>query len=1241
MRRMRSTMVCVTALAVQFTVALSAAAQLTTGSVTGTIKDAQGGVIPGATITLRSETRGTAMAPATTDANGDFVFPTVTADTYTIEVEMASFKTLKRPGVAVSPGSRIAVGTLTIEVGGASETVVVTGEAPVIQAASGERSFAIPTEAVQNLPMANRSFIQLTALTPGVVLTGGPPPTTPQRLGSVNNQNNIMMDGVSTMDTGSNGAIIQMNTESIEEVKVLTQGYQAEYGRSSGLQISAVTKSGTNRFRGSVYDVQTDSDWNANSKLNILNGAPKTISKSKDWGYSVGGPVGKPVGNNKLFFFYAHEYRPRSGGNDLQRYRFPTAAERAGDFSQSVDNNGNLYNFIKNPASTAACQSGNTAGCFADGGVVGRIPQSALYQPGLNILKMFPMPNLTNIPAGQAYNFEITRPQEDTISYQPAFRIDYQPLQKLRVSFKYQGQITRRQVNQGTLPGWNDSMAPKPRIGTEAVTVNYNLSSTMFLEGTYGRAGNQLAQNGLPVNDVSNKLNVGLGDLPQLFNNASVLNPDYYAYEILNFQNPPYWDGTTILKPPNFQWGNRVPSGNSNTAVAGPPNINYPGFMNINTTQDVSVNLTKVMGRHTMKAGFYNTHSLKRENNVQGAADNFGTLNFGNDTVGVNPFDTSFGFANAATGAFSSFAQASRYVEGNFNYNNTEWYVQDNWKVNNKLTLDYGVRFVHAQPQYDTLLQGGNFLPDKWDQSQAPALYVPGCVNNANPCTGTNRQAKNPITGQLLGPNTTLAIGSLVPNSGNFTNGLFQSGQGIEKTTYTFPMLNVGPRFGMAYDISGQQKTVLRGAVGVYFDRPRPGDAQALVGNPPGGSSIVTLRYGQLQTLSSAGLSTQAPPGLTVFQYDAKLPTSLQFSGGAQMMLPWATALDVSYVGLHSWNDQQPWNINSIDLGTAFLASNQDPTLPANPVAGAASYAATSPDLSRAYKGYGSMASTSRFYEGWRTFHSVQISVNRRFQNGVQFGLNDSIQLYDVQRVAPRFDHLPDGSFVRRADEAEAQKLLGDNAPQTHIIKGNAVWDLPDLRSTNGGLRILSLIINDWQLSTIWTASTGGAYTISQAYQTGNANVNLTGSPDFAPRIRIVGDTGEGCTSDPYRQFNTAAFQGPLVGSVGLESGSDYLRGCFSSTIDLSIARNIRMGGSRSLQLRVDMFNAPNSAQVTGRQTTMNLSSPSDPVTITNLPFDANGNLLPTRTRPSQAGFGAVNNYQLPRTIQAYIRFSF
>jgi hypothetical protein len=201
-------------------------------------------------------------------------------------------------------------------------------------------------------------------------------------------------------------------------------------------------------------------------------------------------------------------------------------------------------------------------------------------------------------------------------------------------------------------------------------------------------------------------------------------------------------------------------------------------------------------------------------------------------------------------------------------------------------------------------------------------------------------------------------------------------------------------------------------------------------------------------------------------------------------------------------------------------------------------------------------------------------------------------------------------------------------------------------------LKAIGLVINDWQLSGIWSGSTGSSYTVGFSYQNGGSNVNLTGSPDYGARVRVIGDPGKGCSSDPYKQFNTAAFQGPLNNSVGLESGSSYLKGCFQSALDLAIARNIRLGNGRNLQLRVDLFNAPNEGRVTGRGTSITLLSTTDPVTPQNLPFDTTGtgantvtgvpgSLLTNRVRPNQAGFGAVNAYQSPRSIQAQVRFSF
>jgi hypothetical protein len=646
-----------------------------------------------------------------------------------------------------------------------------------------------------------------------------------------------------------------------------------------------------------------------------------------------------------------------------------------------------------------------------------------------------------------------------------------------------------------------------------------------------------------------------------------------------------------------------------------------------------------VRGRHTLKTGFYNTHSYKAEQTSNAA---FGTINFQQDGVGTNPYDTSFGFSNAAIGTFSSFNQAQKYIETQSIYNNTEGYVQDNWKVNNRLTFDYGMRFVHQQAQYDKLGQASNFLPDKWTLGAAPQLFVPGCANGVYPCSGNNRQAMNPATGQFLGPNTVNAFGTLVPNSGNLLNGLYLPGQeGLPKATYSAPALAIGPRFGMAYDLTGQQRAVLRGGIGIYYDRPSSTTFSGGVTNPPT-SSTITVQYSQLQSLDSTGLTTQGAPTLNAFPRDIKLPTSVQWNSGMQTQLPWATSLDVSYVGQHSYNTFNGVNVNAIDFGIGFLPQYQDPTV----TPGTLGSTILPTNSLRAIRGYGSI--TQQQNRGYRTYHSIQASLNRRFRDGLSFGFNDTISLYDHQQSGARFQHSADGSFTLRSDQAQADELLGDNNPPLHLMRANFVWDMPDIRSARTAWRAVGLIINDWQLSGIWAGarrsgetSNSAAYTVGFSYQNGGSSTNLTGSPDYGARVKVIGDPGNGCSRDPLKQFNTAAFQGPAVGSVGLESGNSYLNGCFISKLDLAIARNFRFGGARNVQVRVDMFNAFNQSAITARNTTMNLTNPNDPNTITNLPFDANGNVIDSRSRPRGAGFGVATGYQNPRTVQAQIRFSF
>jgi hypothetical protein len=1174
----------------------------------------------------------------------------------------------------VSGGDRVGIPPLTLEPGALAETVTVIAESPMVQTQSGERSYAVTSQQIENLPIPRNNFTSLTAFTPGVVAGG--PSAGGTRLGGLG-QNNIMMDGISAMDTGNNGQMLQMNVDSIGEVKILTQGYQAEYGRSSGLQITAVTKSGSNRFRGSGYDIQTNSDWDENSWVNQKNGDPKPKTSTKTLGYTIGGPVGKPGGSNKLFFFYSHEYRPVTQainqGNPI-RIRVPTLLERAGDFSQTRDNTGALFNLIKDPNSTLPCVGGNTAGCFQAGGVLGRIPTDRLYPTGIALLSRYPTPNVTQ-GVGQNYNYEVAAPTTENLTQQPAIRLDYQLSSKLRFTGKYSGQRARKLITPGTIQGFNDVQNPYPFITNYGVTVNYTMNSSTFIEGTYGFIRNQLAgggsigatlTGGILVNPTANLST--LPGFPLLYKDAGVVDPRYYAFTTLNDLNPAWFDGTRINLPPAFGWGTRIVPTQIGTAgvgdLPGPPNQLFPGFLNINRTQDVAVSLTKVWGSHTSKAGFYNNHSFKAQNTGAGGVPNLGFqgyVNFGNDTN--NALDTGFGFANAATGVFTQYLQQSKLIEGSMIYNNTEFYLQDNWKMNSRLTLDYGLRFTRQQPQYDQFLQMSNFFPNEWSRSAAPVLYVSGCNNGATVCSGNARNAVDPRTGQILtapgAANTAAAIGTVIPNSGNLTNGIHQAGNGIADTSYVWPKLVVAPRVGMAYDLTGSQTFVLRAGGGLFFDRPDGNTVFSIPGNPPISTSQ-DLRNGQLQTLGQ-GLSTAGVPALIDFQYDAKVPSSWQWQAGVQMALPWSAALDVAYVGNHGFNRLRAFqggangavDLNAVDIGAAYLPQNQDPTLGTSSVPGATAYTT---NLLRAYRGFASINEQQTVF--WDEYHGIQMSFNRRSRSGLAFGTNYTLGLslkgndgYGNTGLQKRLQHAPDGTISIRSDQAAYEKLNENLALQRHVIKSFAVWDLPNAPSGFGTLG--RWLLNDWQISGVLTAGSAnqplapqtnnqnnGRYDLTYTYQNNGANVNLTGSPDYAAKIVYVGDPGSGCSDNQYAQINTRAVTGPQYGSVGMESGRFILGGCPDHTVDLAIARNIRLGGSRNLQFRLDAFNVFNVAIINDRQRNVIYRSPTD-LTVVNSQYLPDGSLDPARLTPRNAGFGAATGAQPMRNMQLQIRLAF
>ena len=276
-------------------------AQTTSASVSGSVQDAQGGVLPGVTVTLTSRTQGNAVT-TTTDAEGRFTFAIVRPDSYTLQVSLTGFKTLERTNVVVNANDRFSTGILALQVGQMTEEVTVSSRVSELQTTSGERSFTLESEALTNIANNGRMLFNFATLVPGALQQG----TGGGEIGAADgftvngqrpNSNNVTIDGVANIDTGNNGGnMATTNIDSVAEFKILTNAYQAEYGRAVGGQVQVVTKSGSRDFHGSGYWYGRRSDWNANTWLNkrVTPEIQPAKTSRNDRGYTIGGPIFMP-----------------------------------------------------------------------------------------------------------------------------------------------------------------------------------------------------------------------------------------------------------------------------------------------------------------------------------------------------------------------------------------------------------------------------------------------------------------------------------------------------------------------------------------------------------------------------------------------------------------------------------------------------------------------------------------------------------------------------------------------------------------------------------------------------------------------------------------------------------------------------------------------------------------------------------------------------------------------------------
>jgi hypothetical protein len=1175
-------------------------AQTTSASVSGTVQDSQSGVLPGVTVTLTSRTQGNTLTTAT-DGEGRFFFPIVRPDTYSLQAVLQGFKTLERTNLVVNANDKISTGVLTLDVGAMSEEVKVTSRVTEVQSSSGERSFTLESEALRNIANNGRALFNFATLVPGAVSqsTGG------SEIGAADgftvngqrpNSNNVTIDGVANIDTGNNGGnMATTNIDSVAEFKVLTNAYQAEYGRAVGGQVQVVTKSGSQNLRGSGYWYGRRSGWNANTWTNkrVTPEIEPAKTSRNDSGYTVGGPVTFPGFNEdrrKLFFFFSQEWQRRTDPATEHQTRVPTALERLGDFSQSVDSSGDPFPYIRDFSTGLPCRASDIRGCFQAGGVLGRIPADRLYSPGLAVLNIYPTANFSG---GSGLNFTSQDPNSSP-RREDLLRMDFQATDNWRITGRYmKNKEDILQAYGTTWAGNGSDQLPTPVLflhpgSNYMLSASGTLNPTTSMELSWGRAANSLNYQ-LQLNSLF-RANSGLTGLPLLFPEA--VQADYVPWFV-------------------FRGGR--------TGNAGQYQTDRGPFTNENITHDVIANITKVWGSHASKTGFYFQHSFK----PQSIFASFNSqIDFSDSSN--NPFDSGFGYANAALGVFNTYSQASKYALPEWRYKNFEWFAQDNWRPTSRLTLDYGVRFYYLTPQWDTTLQASNFVPEQFDFNAAAQLYTPVCVGGSPGADCVRRGIDPALINAGVAP--TLAntveerfIGRLTPGSNRF-NGAFQAGQGINEQLQDGNAFRVSPRIGVVYDLTGRGATILRGGFGIFYDRPQGNMVFDMIANAPGVLNS-TLQWGRLQDLTSASGDPNPTLSLNPTAFDFKPPRVNQWNLGVQHKVWREVILDIAYVGSKSSDLLRQVQINALPFGATFAPQNQDPTRAPSATPGSS---ALPTDLLRPYRGYGAIRMWD--YSGYSNYHALQTSVTRRFDAGFMFsgfyvwskalGINST----DFAAGVPNLSK----EETRRLDYS----LLDYDRPHNFVL--NFIYQTPVVTSSKG----LGLLANEWQISGVYRWTSGRPYAVNFSIP-GIGAQNLTGT-DGNPNARIVltCDPGRGWSGDPYMQLDTSCFAPPQPGSDGAESARFFVRAPPINNLDLSLSKNFAVVKQVKFEVRLDIFNALNHTQFTGVNATANFASLSDP-TITNLPYDASGALV----RPT--GFGTINGVAPPRTLQLVTRVTF
>lgn len=1132
-----------------------ARAQLVSGNITGTVTDPQGARVPGARVHITNQSTGLSQDVVTNEA-GIYTSNPLGAGTYKVVVSKEGFTAIVSGAIVLDAAAHVTQ-DVTLKVGSTSETVVVSSQPPELDTTDPMTAHTIDMRAAQQLPVNGRSALALATLVPGVVSNlgavsqgfadRGVSASAIRISGGVTGQNANLLDGVNNINYLTTEVGVNVKSDALQEFRIMTGVIPAQFGYTSGGVINIVTRSGGNAFHGSLYEFFRNDYLDANIAF------PRSpFGKPKTRFNNYGGTIGGPILRQKLFFFVNLEKFDYISASPVYA-TVPTAQEYAGDFSDlGTLNSSGVCTPVHIYDPTTATTTG-TRTQYLNNKITNLDPVAVAYT------KMFyPQPNNAAgpyNPCTHANNY-IGAPQRVTGEHLILGRLDYQVRERDSIAARYAlyDNSTNNAGGYNTYFNRNDDVQTQNALLAETHIFGPTLINELRLGAT---------RNGFPFQTATANQNIS--------------------------QKIGLPDPTPLIGP-------RMSNGLAEF------NTTY-GFRT-NTGIDFSDDVTLLHGNHSIHFGAsyrwmdsfnyqLNTGDLFSFSANQTAAGNNTTITAG----------TGSAFASFMAGWVST---ASDFVGKGYAMRKANYagWVQDDWRVNQRLTINAGLRY-DFQPQSKEKKNGLDTVDLSLPNGSNPALM--GYVKYAGHGYGTN-----------------------------FSNENFN---------------DWGPRLGFVLRLTEDSKTVLRGGYAVYYTPNAGLEYQEASGNINGFSSLTTSYSSPTKTGPAFQLSSGLPyapspvvgvsGGQTAFlgaaiyvaQPTAKDPSSQQYTLSLSRELPWQTVLEATYLGNKGRHFPYSYNVNQntldpqyFSLGTAYLNASV-----ANPYAGLVPGAlgATTITRSNLLKPYPYYTAVYQSYSRWQGYDGnfLYVTATRRAASGLQI-----IGSYTYGKLMddPIFDQLLNspgggtnvlnGPQNWRNPRAEYSVDVQD---VTHRMSVSGLYDLPFGKGKKflSGSGFTNTLVGGWQFNTVFIFEGGRPLVIA-----GANNQGIATRPNLLPGAKVKLDH-----PSLGKWFNTAAFVNPPDYTFGnMPRAYSHARGPAQTNFDMSLFKTTNITEGVRLELRLEAFNALNHTNLGQPNTTFVAGPAADPSNPT-----AEGGANTSST------FGTITSALSPRNVQLGMKLHF